>query len=232
MRKIPSLRRHKPTSQAVVTLSGRDFYLGVWPSGRRTPPLDMQVRYEREIAEWLTSGRSAPSSENVSAPSEVISVLTPDSMSVAEILAAYWDHAEAYYRRPDGTPSPELNCLRAAFRPLRRFYDDLPAREFSPRKLKVVRYAMIRDGLARTTINYHVGRIKRVFVWAVENELIPPSVSHGLQAVRGLRAGRRGEGTVCSPARSPRVGPQDAAASFFNRRCDGQCPITIRRTIG
>ena len=26
--KTPSLRHHKPTSQAVVTLDGRDFYLG------------------------------------------------------------------------------------------------------------------------------------------------------------------------------------------------------------
>jgi hypothetical protein len=27
----PSLQRHKPSGQAVVTLSGKDVYLGVWP---------------------------------------------------------------------------------------------------------------------------------------------------------------------------------------------------------
>ena len=28
--RIPSYRRHKPSGQAVVTLNGRDFYLGKW----------------------------------------------------------------------------------------------------------------------------------------------------------------------------------------------------------
>ena len=57
MRKVPSLRRHKPTSQAVVTLSGRDHYLGIWPANRRTPLADCQARYDRLIAEWLANGR-------------------------------------------------------------------------------------------------------------------------------------------------------------------------------
>lgn len=29
---LPGYRRHKPSGQAVVTLSGRDFYLGPWKS--------------------------------------------------------------------------------------------------------------------------------------------------------------------------------------------------------
>ena len=28
--RVPSYRRHKPSGQAVVTLSGKDFYLGPW----------------------------------------------------------------------------------------------------------------------------------------------------------------------------------------------------------
>lgn len=57
MRKVPSLRRHKPSSQAVVTLSGHDFYLGLWPANRKSAPPDCQAKYERLIAEWLTAGR-------------------------------------------------------------------------------------------------------------------------------------------------------------------------------
>jgi integrase len=50
---------------------------------------------------------------------------------------------------------------------------------------------MVDQGtLCRHTINEHVSKIKRLFAWAVENELIPPSVFHGLQAVKGLQAGR------------------------------------------
>jgi integrase len=185
MRKLPSLRRHKPTSQAVVTLSGKDFYLGVWPANRRTPPTIIHEKYERLITEWLAAGRQLSSGEKVLA----LSAAAADLPSVAEVLAMYWTHAERYYRRRNGTPSPELGCLRAALRHL-RMYDDLPVSEFSPKKLKAVREAMIRDGLMRTTINYHVGRIKRVFAWAAENEFIAPAVYHGLQSVRGLKAGR------------------------------------------
>src|SRR5262245_42080275 len=43
---------------------------------------------------------------------------------------------------------------------------------------------------ARGFINSCGGCIKRMFKWAVENELVPPSHYHGLQAVAGLRRGR------------------------------------------
>ena len=42
-----------------------------------------------------------------------------ESVSVAELLVRPWNHAEVYYRKPEGLPSPELICLRAAIGPLR-----------------------------------------------------------------------------------------------------------------
>ncbi|MFI5378365.1 MAG: tyrosine-type recombinase/integrase [Tepidisphaerales bacterium] len=53
-----------------------------------------------------------------------------------------------------------------------------------------MRQAMIDADLCRTNINHRIGRIKRVFKWGTENELVPPEVFHGLQAVSGLKAGR------------------------------------------
>ncbi len=53
---------------------------------------------------------------------------------------------------------------------------------------------MIEAGLCRGVVNQRIGRIKRMFRWAVENELVPAAVLHGLQAVAGLQRGR-------SPAR-------------------------------
>ena len=47
-----------------------------------------------------------------------------------------------------------------------------------------------QQGLARTETNKRIGRIKRVFKWAVAEELIESSVYHGLQALTGLRFGR------------------------------------------
>ena len=50
---------------------------------------------------------------------------------------------------------------------------------------------MIDSGsMCRDFINKSVGRIRRVFKYAVENELIPASVLTGLQALSPLLAGR------------------------------------------
>src|SRR5262249_19154814 len=39
-------------------------------------------------------------------------------------------------------------------------------------------------------VNRMTGLVVRFFRWCVENELVPPSVHHGLKAVPGLRKGR------------------------------------------
>ena len=57
-------------------------------------------------------------------------------------------------------------------------------------KLKAVREELIQKQHAPTNINDQIGRIKRVFKWAVSEEMVPPSVFHGLQAVVGLQRGR------------------------------------------
>jgi integrase len=77
-----------------------------------------------------------------------------------------------------------------ATRPLDQLYGDLPAARFGPLALKAVRQALIGAGLARLTINQRVTLVKRLFRWAAENELVPPALYQGLQAVGGLRRGR------------------------------------------
>ena len=48
--RLPKLRHHKPSGQAVVTLGGRDVYLGRWGSQ------DSKSRYRAAIAEWMNEG--------------------------------------------------------------------------------------------------------------------------------------------------------------------------------
>jgi integrase len=83
-----------------------------------------------------------------------------------------------------------LSNFLYALRPLKKLYAETPAAEFGPLKLKTVREQMIRQGRPRRYINHCVGRIKRLFKWGVENEVVPSSVFHGLLAVAGLQAGR------------------------------------------
>lgn len=47
---------------------------------------------------------------------------------------------------------------------------------------------MIERGLCRKMINNHVCRVKRVFKWAVAEELVPPHMYHGLMALTSLAA--------------------------------------------
>ncbi len=48
--RIPSLRNHKPSQQAVVSLNSRDHYCGPWGSKKA------QVEYQRLVGEWLAGG--------------------------------------------------------------------------------------------------------------------------------------------------------------------------------
>jgi hypothetical protein len=50
-RRVPKYRKHKPTGQAVVTLGGKDHYLG------RHGTAASKERYVRLIAEWLDRGQ-------------------------------------------------------------------------------------------------------------------------------------------------------------------------------
>jgi integrase len=94
-------------------------------------------------------------------------------------------------------------------------YGHTSAKDFGPLALKAIRHKLIaqpittrikvtdpstgkhvwqekllRVGLARGVINQRINRIRRLFKWAVENELVPSSILEGLRAVRGLQRGR------------------------------------------
>ena len=175
----PTYREHKATGQAVVTLNGKDIYLG------RFGTQVSRAKYDRLIAEWLSNGRRMPAAT---------------SLTVAEVVKPFWAWVEMHYRKSDGTQTSEVNEYRYSLRPINHLYGAMPAAEFGPLKFKAVRQLMV-DGyehpkygsqkpLCRGVINHRMERIKRLFRWATENELVPPSIYHGLLAVRGLQRGR------------------------------------------
>ena len=100
------------------------------------------------------------------------------------------EHAQEHYRHVDGTLTGRARNMGYAFAPVRELFGDLPAGQFSPKKLKTVREAMIDAGLSMKLINERVGIIRHVFRWLVGEELIEANVWHALQAVEPLRKGR------------------------------------------
>lgn len=156
--------------RAFVQLGEKRVYLG------RANTRESLQEYHRVVAEWLANGDTP--------------VAASDDLTVSELLTRFWRYAESYYKKPDGTNSTELRDYRMALKPVRDLYGRRGAAEFGPRALKAVRQRMIDSRNSRRYINHQMGRIKRVFKWAVAEELIEPAVYQRLQAVEGLRRGR------------------------------------------
>lgn len=66
--------------------------------------------------------------------------------SVVELLLGYWHHANQYDRKPDGTPTSEIHCLKSAIAPMRELCGLTPAASFTPLMLKAVREKYIAAG--------------------------------------------------------------------------------------
>ena len=87
--KPPAYRLYKRTGQAVVTLDGRDHYLGA--HGTKAS----RSAYDCLVGEWLTNGRRLPTEGG-------------SSVTVTELVAGYWRFAEGCYRAsPGGAPAPK-----------------------------------------------------------------------------------------------------------------------------
>jgi integrase len=180
--RTPSYRKHKPTGQAVVTLNGKDHYLG------RYGTVASRAEYDRLIGEWLACGRQLPVKGSSS------------DLTIAELIARYLPWVRGYYRRADGTETKEVDGFIRALRPLNHLYGGTAAKDFGPIALKAVRDLMIhgyehpkygpQPALARGVINQRVKRIRRMFRWGVEQELVSATILHALQAVQGLKLGR------------------------------------------
>ena len=158
-----------------MLIDGKHIYLGPYGSAKS------REKYARLIAE-----RNQGELPQITAAD---GKRYPDLL-MAELLVKYIEWADTYYKQ-DGKSTGEVMNIGYALRPLRALYASMPARDFGPKALKTVQQYMIEDeDLCRTLINSRIGSIKRMFGWAVSEELIPPGVFEALRTVRGLRFGR------------------------------------------
>ena len=138
----PSYLLHRPSGPARVRIDGKDHYLGEYDSP------ESRVRYDRLMEEWTRTH-----------------TVERATMTIDELALAYLGHVTTYYVK-DGKPTSEVAGIRAALRPMVALFGTSMACEFGPIKLKAIRARMIADGLARSTINQNVHRIRRAFRWA------------------------------------------------------------------
>ncbi|QEH35442.1 hypothetical protein OJF2_39940 [Aquisphaera giovannonii] len=152
-----SYRHHRPSGQAVVTLGGRDRYLG--PHGTAAS----KAAYDRLIAEWLANGRISHHGGAV----------------VAELITPYLAYLDTTCK------ANEPANITAAPNPLLDLYGAVESEEFGPKSLKAIRRRFIDAGLARFTVNKRVRMIVRLFKWAAAEGPVAPAVHQALEAVEG-----------------------------------------------
>ena len=171
----PTYRRHRARNCAVVTIKGRNHYLGPYGSP------ESHELYARLIAAWQAGMLQDPLPSSTNGDEPVF--------AINDLILAYWQFAKSHYVK-DGKPTDTLAGIRAALRYLRNLFGGTPASEFGPKSLKILRHNLIEAGLSRGVVNKRIGQIKREFKWAAAEELVASSVYHGLQTVAGLTVGR------------------------------------------
>jgi integrase len=174
-RRIPTYSLHKHSGLARVRISGRDVYLGKFG----TP--ESHAEYERVIGEWLASGGS---SHGITSHKRS---RVDESLTITEVIAAHWKQ-----RLVSGVGQATLQRSdRPAFRHLRKTYGHTLAIDFRARSLRAYQRAMVVDeGLSRQYVNSKLSpAVKRLFKWAVREELLPVESYQRLALVPGLRLG-------------------------------------------
>ncbi len=210
---VPAYRLHRQSGQAIVTLTDglgarRDVLLGKHGSA------ESRAEHARVIAEWELAGRRLP---GLAGPGLSVNELLLAYWRFAEgyyrkndrpttqlerirqalrPVRELYGHTAAAEFGPKALKAVRERMLRlpcghcrgtgsvgAAKRPeLRRSGNtDTACRRCAGAGVR---------GWARSLVNASIGCVKRAFRWGVAEELIPPSVHQGLQAVDGLRKGR------------------------------------------
>lgn len=184
MGRVPKYRRHSTRDFAFVEHRGRRIRL----PGRHNSP-ESRSAYTRILRQIIRAEER-----------EEIPVI---DLTVGHLVRAYLDWAVDYY---SGNKEYVQLCYAAG--PLVHLHADTWVDEFGPTALKEVRQVMVDGSWAnksvamdderrevprawsRTHTNQQINRIRRMFRWGVENEMVPATVLEALKAVAPLRKGR------------------------------------------
>ncbi|MGA2255195.1 MAG: tyrosine-type recombinase/integrase [Thermoguttaceae bacterium] len=180
-KRVPAYRLHKPSGQARVIINGEHLYLGIYGSP------ESQEKYARLLAELAVSRQNGKTSHKKANGSTRLAA-DPDLL-ICQLVRQYHEFAKGYFVR-DSEPGKECVEIKMSLRPLLTLYGTEKARSFGPLALKAVRQLMVDSDLSRGVVNHRVNRVKRLFKWAVSEELVPSSVYEGLRTVTGLLYGR------------------------------------------
>jgi len=189
IKKKPKYSVDKSTGHARVYLGGQKIMLG------RAGTQESRDKYERVVADFFRQQdqrRSRQQEARLTPEHFRQAKMTPTISELADLVG---DWASGYYRK-NGEETREAGLVREAMAPMVELFGDDSCDDFGPQRLLKVRDRMVetinsKGRLStRKHINKQIGRIVRAFKWAVEQELINPTVHLALSAVQGLKTGR------------------------------------------
>lgn len=180
---MPEYRFHV-SGQAVVTLSGRTYYLGEHNSP------ESRARYLSLLQTYNENG--------LRMPDEVPTQQREAALTVECVTAEFREYAEKKYK----SNKSHLNRMLSLCNLLDDEYGNTPAAEFGPRKLSAIRDLFVASGNSRGYANCQTRNIAYIFKHAVSRELVPPTV---VVALKSLEALKRGQTTAPEPKKQQPV---------------------------
>ncbi len=130
-KKPPSYRQRKGYAQALVTLTDaatkqrRDYWLGEHGTAQS------RELYHQLLAEWEANGRRLPDPPGSTDGPEA-------GITVAEVMMRYWRSVPGMYS------GSEANNIGQVIKITRRLFGSTPAETFGPKRLRMVRDAMVK----------------------------------------------------------------------------------------
>ncbi len=168
--KQPAYRYHV-SGQAVVTLGGKDFYLGKHDSP------ESHAKYHRLVGDYVANGLVAPEEPTHQAD---------EPITVACVTAEFRPLAKTKYANSPG----HLSKYNSLCDQLDDEYGHTLAIEFGPRKLARLRESFIKAGNCRKYVNAKTKDVCAIFRYAVSCELVDYAVYERLRTLEPLRQGQ------------------------------------------
>ncbi len=187
-------RRYHMSGQSVVTIAGRDYYLGPHDSPESI------ARYAVLIGIYQQNGLSVPEGLEVAdlepqvatmlaalgSPAAQQADQTNAPILVRHLTAAYREHAKKKYASDNTT----YRRVVAVCDELDRHEGDTQAERFGPLKLQEQRDRWVARSISRPYVNLLVREVRRIWKHAVSQELVGESAWNRLGSVEALREGQ------------------------------------------
>jgi hypothetical protein len=145
-RRTPSYRLHKARGCAVVTIDGKNHYLGPYGSPESCK------QYETLIAEWGARNHLPDPAKVAEAQAATGG---DQSVTIYEVAAVYLDWDRTRYVK-FGEPTGYLHSIKSALRVLTMHYGEMRASHFNSAHLAHLLDRMVAAGYSRCYANAHL----------------------------------------------------------------------------